>query len=115
MDSFSLCGYGLKEIPFDKMKYTQDSVKCTFRDGTSVRNASSRHLDDNLEVTVYEGTIYILSNRTAVAKQLAGHQSARCQIKDIRYCKDELLKKKTGTGSMPRIRGQYRPMHMHFY
>ena len=106
MNTFSLCGYGLEEVSFDQLKYTQDSVACTFRDGGSVRNASEKHLEDHIEVTRYNGSIYILSNRTAVAKQLAGHESVMCKFKDIAYCKEEFLKKKTGNGSMPRIRGK---------
>ena len=104
MDGVNLCEYRLEEIPFKNLKYTQDSVLSTFRDGTSVRNASKKHLEDNILITEYRGWMYILSNRTAVAKQLAGHKSVLCQFRDFEDCKDEFLRKKTGAGGFPRIR-----------
>ena len=79
---------GIKTLRFDMLNYTQDNVGNTFTDGSSVRHGD-RHLNDRIDVTIHDGKIWILSNRTAVSKQLHGHLTVECQFKDYKNCAKE--------------------------
>ena len=54
-------------IRFSDLRYLSESVEATFKDGTPVRNATSKHLQHSIKVTVYKGQTYILNEKTALA------------------------------------------------
>ena len=94
---------GSFNLPFSYLTYTQDSVSSKFHDGVSVEDGE-HHLEEAVRVTVFDGQIFILCNRTALAKELQGHTWTTVEVEPYRDVKREFKKKNTGDGTQPIIR-----------
>ena len=86
------------------MKYTQNSVSQYFYDGSSI--FSGRYLNIPIQVTEYRGDIWILNNRTALAKEFSGAKRTWVEFVPYKKCKYIFHRKlSTENGEQPRIRG----------
>ena len=88
---------------FSNLRYTQESVRHTFHDKKKIES-SNKHIHQPIRVVEYSGVFWILNNRTAYSKQYNGHNRTKVIVEPFNQVKDEFWKKKTGDGSMPKVK-----------